>query len=86
MTIILFFATMKCQHMHLSRKSNTSHLQRARGDRQKAVFAVCLRIDRDINELMQLGSILTSLSSVSQQGGKSQKQIRSSKKKDYICT
>lgn len=68
MTIILVFATMKCQHMHLSRKSSASRLRRACKDRQEAVIAVCLRIDRDINEVMQHGSILTSL--CSQQGEK----------------
>lgn len=54
MTIILVFATMKCQHMRLSRKSSASRLRRACKNRQEAVIAVCLRIDRDINEVMQV--------------------------------
>lgn len=65
---IFVFATMKCQHMNVSKKSSASHLRKACEDRQEAVFAVCLRIDRDINEVMQRGSILTSLCSASQNG------------------
>lgn len=58
MAIILVLVTVKCQHMNLSKKSCASHLRKACKDRQEAVFAVCRSIDRDINEVMQQGSIL----------------------------
>lgn len=66
-------------HAYLQKKHCQSLEEGSWRRRQEAVFAVCLGIDRDINEVMQLGSILTLLhyKQYKPTWGKSQKQIKS---------